>query len=200
MGHPGIGGNTIGYAAGEGVCNSGGMGTVVGNRSTVVTATHVIKDCATSQNTVWVQVNGNWFAYYLPMGNVAPGPGGGDVVILTLPSDLPGNVIPANMVTNHHVVSGESVVVTYFEPNRNNTGQLTGFTLLSNTTTVAQDWRRTTDNPANGGQVLLTISLPTGSSGGGVFSGGQLIGVNSGADPTLTLMAPLCHTLFGIVC
>jgi hypothetical protein len=203
FGIPGEGQNTIGYASGDGVCNSGGMGTVINNQSTIVTASHVAGSCATTQNTLWVQVNGKWISYPLVNVPISPGPGPdeGDVVTLVLPSDLPSYVIPASVAMNHHFVPGQSVDVNYYTTLLNEEGKITGFELLSSTTVAKKGWGWRVDT-AYGQQIMLEKTLPGGSSGAGVFYDGQLIGVNSYADNlnyTGTSIAPFCYWL-GLVC
>jgi hypothetical protein len=199
FGQPGTAhGSDIGYDGS--LCRNYGMGTVVGNKSTIITADHVYTKCLESQTTLWIQVNGSWVNY--PVADLNSNVGPGDVRTIFLPSNLPGYVIPATMVANHSVVAGQSVTYVTYESIINDKGSLTGFTAISGTTTVAQDW--TFRSPDYGNQVLLEITLISGSSGGGVFYNGQLIGVNSSADPSGgnrgTTMAPFCYTWFGSVC
>jgi hypothetical protein len=198
FGQPGtVESSDIGHAGN--LCNSGGMGTVVGNKSTIITADHVYSHCRADQTTLWVQVNGTWVTFSLADLDLVVGQG--DIRTITLPSDLPGYIVPATMVTDHSMVSGESVTYTTYQLNYSN-DKFTGVTFISGTTTVAQDWRVRVRG--YGQQALLNITLRPGSSGGGVFSNGQLIGVNSFADTITgiggTTMASFCHTWFGLVC
>ncbi len=198
FGHPGTGNNTIGYASGDNVCSSGGIGTVVGNASTIITAHHVYAACAMTQNTLWIQVDGVLISYSI--SGVVPVQGEGDIVTIALPSNLPSNVVPATQITNHNIVSGEPVEVISHYRLYNSNGEFTGVVMFSSPTTIMNDWRVRTPY---GQQVMLTKTLIAGSSGGGVFSNGQLIGVNSFADFVGgggTTMASLCRNWLGLVC
>jgi RHS repeat-associated protein len=180
--------NTLGIAKGA----SAGTGVVVGNKSTVVTAGHVYGNRPDDADTVFIMVNGVWVEYSLADVSIEPGPG--DLVTLTLPNPLPGNIVPAEVADNYHSAPGQSVDVVYAEPTLNEGGQLTGYTLHVTTTSLANPATAISD--AYGKQLEMfnpNQVLNSGDSGGGVFYHNQLIGLNSGIDATVVAVAPLCY-------
>lgn len=174
---------------------------MVGDKKTIMTAEHVYKYKLSDHDTVWIQVNGKWVTYPLAEVDVTTGPG--DLATLTLPSDLPGNVVPADVATNYDSKSGQPVVTTYVTE-RYEGNKLAGFTLHAMATVIysPKDWRT-----PYGRQLMISNPgnvLDHGDSGGGVFYNGQLIGVTSynDFDPTKerTTVAPLCFTWYGWPC
>jgi len=189
FGKHGVGKNTFGIAAGA----QGGVGVVVGDKKTIMTATHVY-ELAESPTTVFVLVNGEWVEYDLADVNVETGPG--DLTTVTLPSDLPGYIVPADEAADYHSKPGQTVVSIYKEEIMEGEN-IIGFTLHA-AITVTND-PVVLSSPDYGRQLIILNPnqvMNSGDSGGGVFYNSQLIGVNSGIDETVTSVAPLCFNWY----
>ncbi len=183
FGNRGSGNNTIGYDDDQA---SFGMGYIVDPR-TVRTAQHVYTYRSATQNTVWVQLNGQWFSYDLSNVQVSPLNGKHDTdITLTFLSDLPGGA-PAEEAGNYHSATGQPIIVTYHEPIYVE-GKFVGYTHHAATATMVNTdldgYHYVVSNPSR--------VLRGGASGAPAFFNGQVIAVNGGANDAQADLLAIC--------
>ena len=179
-----------------------GSGVVVGDRLTIRTAEHVWGNRNENSTTLYVLVDGEWIPYDLAEIVVELGPG--DLATITLPDALPDSIIPATEAENYHSAPGQKVVSIYHEPIKeiiNGEELVTGYSLHALITTLRskeahRDGQFGNADGTNYGKQLVAVNpqgvLNRGDSGGGVFSNGDVMGVNSATQSSLVMVSPLC--------
>ncbi len=152
----------------------GGLGTVVGDRKTIVTARHVILPDSTY---LFLRAGNNGEELtILDMDEVVVDYSqSGDVVVITVPEELPDSFIPATATSDHEYQTFQNLTVAYQDENR-------GLHILETQVTWPSltygmyDWTLNVlvENPNS--------TLTSGDSGGGVFYDGVFVGVTSFLD------------------
>ena len=147
-----------------------GLGTVVGDSSTIVTAAHVYlpdspymfyRDGENGEELTIIDMNDVTLDFSE----------GGDILVVSLPEDLPGSFIPATPAPDHIFLPSQNVTLAYQDESRNLHALVTQLTWIPYT--FRDDWSLNI--------VVLNTNgtLTSGDSGGGVFYNGEFVGVAS---------------------
>jgi hypothetical protein len=152
----------------------GGLGTVVGDRRTIVTAAHIYQVQLASgiefmsfrtgledKDLHLIDINELTLEFS----------DGGDILTITLPEDLPDDFIPATTAPDHKFYPLQNVSVAYQDENRRLGVFDTELTLTPYTQYRDGTQQYLAKNPGR--------LVNEGDSGGGVFYNGQFVGVNS---------------------
>jgi RHS repeat-associated protein len=162
-------------------CRQGGgdgMGTVVGNMSTIVTAQHLLTWTITYVGTPTVLAikNKDGKVEYVPVSDLTFTSGLGDRLTITLKNPLPdGFVAPAKSMPQKLKV-GQMVDIVYMDANQ----EFQVFTTIIVGIKNDQYYYDNPSFPQSGNKNGLL--LYKGDSGGGIFVNGQFVGINVDAS------------------
>ena len=166
----------------------GGVGTVVGNGSTVVTAAHVPggRDVPIYGFST-IDANGNQTNYDL--GEFTTNfDGSKDLLTISLNSDIPG-VVPATPAPGYDFQAGDSAKVAY-NPSGFQLGVLNATVNSVPRTPGLVLGKLSIFGVLNNPPALSGGILGHGDSGGGVFIGGSFVGVISNIPFSYALFSP----------
>jgi hypothetical protein len=157
----------------KGWAGMGGLGTVIANRRTIVTAYHVFERASNPSHLMYWQGNKR---IDLDLSTISIYHRG-DLAVITLSEDLPESFIPANISTRNPVSwSSQDIDVAYINGNPDEANpEVLNTNVLFMATIPMEDHYIIAHNP--------DYTINGGDSGGGVFHNGELIGVTSAVLP-----------------
>jgi hypothetical protein len=157
----------------EGDPRKAGLGTVLGDRKTIVTAKHIYLPGSTLF-TYRSGPNGNALNIIdiddIKNLNFSKE---GDMLTITLKKDLPDEFLPARSDPNHKFSPLQNVSIVYQDENKNR-----ALKVLSTQLTLSP-WSQYLDGARQYAAKDLDRRLTEGDSGGGVFHNGLFVGLNS---------------------